>query len=218
MGVEISAGNSVTNCDVSGGYSGAGNIDMDPSLLAPGSGDFRPTIDSTNSIVDAGLYAGLTNDCTGRVRPIGAGYDMGAFEYHPGRDDTDGDGMADAWETARSLNPRSAADGALDSDGDGALNAAEYLADTNPHNSNHYFRLNDCYYNPIRPDRGIEAGFMSSTDRQYSLYTTLCPTNPTWVPVPGQIAVVGTGTYDGLADTNLTDGACFRVTVSPIAQ
>ncbi|MDX9971380.1 MAG: hypothetical protein RBU21_00175 [FCB group bacterium] len=41
--------------------------------------------------------------------------------------DSDNDGMADAWETARGLNPADAADGALDADGDGYTNVEEYL-------------------------------------------------------------------------------------------
>lgn len=41
--------------------------------------------------------------------------------------DTDGDGMPDVWETARSLNPNNAVDGATDSDSDGYTNLEEYL-------------------------------------------------------------------------------------------
>lgn len=41
--------------------------------------------------------------------------------------DTDGDGLPDAWESARGLNPRDARDGAADRDGDGYTNLEEYL-------------------------------------------------------------------------------------------
>lgn len=41
--------------------------------------------------------------------------------------DADGDGMPDAWEAARGLNPADAKDGALDRDGDGYTNLEEYL-------------------------------------------------------------------------------------------
>lgn len=44
--------------------------------------------------------------------------------------DTDGDGMDDAYEVANSLDPNNEADGALDKDGDGATNAEEYVAGT----------------------------------------------------------------------------------------
>jgi hypothetical protein len=41
--------------------------------------------------------------------------------------DTDGDGMPDAWETAKGLDANKAADGAQDRDGDGYTNVEEYL-------------------------------------------------------------------------------------------
>jgi pectate lyase len=41
--------------------------------------------------------------------------------------DSDGDGMADDWETQQGLNPASPADGPLDADGDGYTNVEEYL-------------------------------------------------------------------------------------------
>jgi hypothetical protein len=41
--------------------------------------------------------------------------------------DTDGDGIPDAWEKARKLNPRDAADASLDADHDGYTNIEEYI-------------------------------------------------------------------------------------------
>lgn len=46
--------------------------------------------------------------------------------------DTDGDGMPDAWETAKGLNPYNPDDGLADADGDGLANAQEYAAGTDP--------------------------------------------------------------------------------------
>lgn len=47
-------------------------------------------------------------------------------------DDTDHDGMPDAWETQYGLNPASAADAAGDLDGDALTNLREYQLGTNP--------------------------------------------------------------------------------------
>ena len=41
--------------------------------------------------------------------------------------DTDGDGMPNAWEIAKGLNPNNSSDGAIDRDGDGYTNLEEYL-------------------------------------------------------------------------------------------
>ena len=49
-----------------------------------------------------------------------------------GQEDSDGDGMPDAWEKLYGLNPNNAADAADDEDGDGLNNLYEYLSGTNP--------------------------------------------------------------------------------------
>jgi hypothetical protein len=47
--------------------------------------------------------------------------------------DSDNDGMPDAWETAHGLNPNNPADAGLDRDGDGYTNIEEYLNDLVAH-------------------------------------------------------------------------------------
>lgn len=80
------------------------------------------------------------------------------------------------------------------------------------------FRLNDCFYNPARPDRGVLVGFMSSTDRVYSLHSTTCLPHSTWAPVPRQTNVMGGGSYDDLYATNMPLTASFNVTIGVPAQ
>lgn len=47
-------------------------------------------------------------------------------------EDTDGDGVPDAWETANGLNPFDPDDASADADGDGLTNAQEFAAGTDP--------------------------------------------------------------------------------------
>ena len=52
--------------------------------------------------------------------------------YSDAYDDTDNDGMPDAWETLHGLNPGDPADASADPDGDGISNVREYELDLNP--------------------------------------------------------------------------------------
>jgi hypothetical protein len=65
---------------------------------------------------------------TGRVidspREVG-GYPM--LESGTAEQDSDHDGMPDAWEMERGLNPLDASDAGKDRDGDGYANLEEYL-------------------------------------------------------------------------------------------
>jgi len=66
--------------DISGGYSGEGNIDANPFFINPSAQDFR--ISSFSECVDAGTPEGAPNtDFEGDTRPWGEGYDIGADEY-----------------------------------------------------------------------------------------------------------------------------------------
>lgn len=50
-------------------------------------------------------------------------------------DDSDGDGMTDAYELAQGLDPQDASDADIDSDNDGLTNREEYIAQTDPNAS-----------------------------------------------------------------------------------
>jgi len=80
-GVEISLGNTVNFCDVDGGYVGAGNMDTAPMFRNPAALDYALTLGSP--CVDTGSACGVTHDCIGAPRPMGCGYDMGAYELDP---------------------------------------------------------------------------------------------------------------------------------------
>ena len=222
-GVEVSAAATVAFSDIEGGFLGTGNINVDPGFHDPAGLNFHLTLASIGDTSDTGCDIGLTNDCVFRTRPLSFGPDMGAFEYEPDRDDSDGDGIPDYWEIVHSMDPYDPADGPAHDDTDSVPNIDEYYADTDPQDETDYFVLNDCYYNPSRPDRGILVGFASSAERLYTLYYTEILTNDcVWATVPGQILQPGAGTeFDGLSDTNapgISTSRFYRVTVTPIPE
>jgi len=75
----------ITYSDVSGGYSGTGNIDADP-LFADAAGEDlslstdSPCIDTGTDTSDVS-YGGVTDDILTIFRPQGEAYDMGAYEF-----------------------------------------------------------------------------------------------------------------------------------------
>lgn len=122
----------VTHSCIQGGWSGTGNIDLDPMLASVADGDFRlqpgsPCIDAGNN---AALPAGITTDFAGLLRflddpaitdcqyaPDTCGeapvVDIGAYEYAWNGDD-DGDGIPNASDNCPFVpNPDQ-----LDTDGD----------------------------------------------------------------------------------------------------
>ena len=219
-GVQVSAAATVAFSDIEGGFAGTGNVNVDPGFHDPARLDFHLTLASIGDTSDTGIDAGLTNDCVFRTRPLSFGPDMGAYEYEPDWDDSDGDGIPDYWEILHSMDPFDPADGPAHDDTDGVPNIDEYYADTDPQDENDYFVLNDCYYNPSRPDRGIFVGFASSAARRYTLYyTEILSNNCVWTTIPDQILQPGAGTeFDGLSDTNapgISTSRFYRVSVSP---
>ena len=122
---------SITYSDIKGGWPGAGNIDADPlfvredDLLHTGEWNFHLYLASP--CVDSGTDAGIYTDLEGRVRPLMAGFDMGAYEY-PDCVDADMDdygepscGGYDCDDTNPSVNPgaQEVCDNGLDDDCDG---------------------------------------------------------------------------------------------------
>jgi formylglycine-generating enzyme required for sulfatase activity len=81
---------------------------------------------------------------TGTGKIIDSQQDVGGWpELDKGTpvEDTDGDGMPDAWEKEHGFDPNSAADGSADADGDGYTNVEEYLNGTDPHKAEENCRV-----------------------------------------------------------------------------
>jgi hypothetical protein len=138
----------VTFCDVMGGYSGNGNINLDPLFQAAGTGGLRllpgsPCLDRGSN---AAVPAGVAFDFDGQPRIVeadGDGFaevDMGAFEY--AFHDCDGNGVDDALQI--NANPAIDCDvngrpdacdlagGAADCDGNGALDGCDLAQGPSP--------------------------------------------------------------------------------------
>lgn len=83
-------------------------------------------------------------------------------------EDTDGDGMNDAWETANGLNPELADDANADPDFDGISNLGEFLAGTDPNDpsSNHQIQ------SLVVTDDSIAISFFATEGRTYQIETS----------------------------------------------
>ena len=68
-------------------------------------------------------------------------FDRVDLEVSVTSNDTDGDGLPDAWETQFGLNPNLAADALTDLDGDGLSNEEEFQAGTDPADDQSQFRI-----------------------------------------------------------------------------
>ena len=69
----------VTYCDVQGGYSGEGNIAVDPLFI--GGGDYH--LSGLSLCINAGISEEApVTDIEGIPRPQGFGHDMGSYEYY----------------------------------------------------------------------------------------------------------------------------------------
>ncbi len=75
-----------SNIKFTGVYTGVGNINADPRFVLPISYTAAPTttgnyhLRAGSPAIDHGTNAGVTTDLDGRKRPLGKGYDMGAYE------------------------------------------------------------------------------------------------------------------------------------------
>ncbi len=72
---------SIVYNDIEGGYPGEGNIDIDPLFVDPEAEDFHLT-GSSRCIDNGFMDASVNFDIDNETRPVGRGYDIGAYEYY----------------------------------------------------------------------------------------------------------------------------------------
>ena len=124
---------SLVGCKPPEGYRARGplaasNVNTTPSAVAEAAVLEKAGASKARDAVDQRIVAGI-RDRTGRL--IDSEKDVGGWPVLKGGvapADLDRDGMADAWERAKGLNPDDGADGAADRDGDGWTNLEAYLA------------------------------------------------------------------------------------------
>ena len=114
--------------------------------------------------------------------------------------DTDGDGIADAWELTHT-NSLSGFGAASDSDGDGVSDQNEYLADTNPIDAASKLVIPACSSPPGGTLPNVT--WSSVLTRQYQIQKTFDLGSPLWLDSGlGLIVPDGSSTTRSFSDTN----------------
>lgn len=111
---------------ISGGYAGAGNMDIPPRFRLPDPPG-QPSWDSPS--IDFCAHSVLIEDIEGQPRLQNTAFDAGAYEFGQ---DSDGGGLPDWYEDEYGLDPELPDDDAADTDEDGLNNLEEFRRGTNP--------------------------------------------------------------------------------------
>lgn len=205
------AGMSYRNCCTLPVY-GYSCVTNDPLFISRFTGNFR--IGFGSRCVDAGTNlsaSGVIGDIYGHSRPQDGNFDgtntfdIGATEYSPTTDDTDGDGLNDAAEfLTHHTSPTN-----VNTDGDAANDGEEVVADTDPLDPVSYFHI--VAVSNLQPAKAV--CFPSSSNRIYTLLWTTNLISGSWTNLPGATPATGNGHFFWLSDTNATSPRFYRVRV-----
>src|SRR5882724_1787559 len=132
---------------------------------------------------------------------------MDRFEFIP--NDTDGDGMPDAWELAHGLNPNDPTDAARDDDGDGFTNLQEYLAGTDPADPASSPRITAIAVT----GSNTLITFSTALDKSYAIDTASSLSPPNWTTLTQNVA--GTGNNLQITTTTNAPALYYRVRLLP---
>jgi hypothetical protein len=131
---------------------------------------------------------------------------MGAYEYMPQAEDSDGDQLTDADEVLLHFSSPTN----VNTDGDPVGDWEEAYADTSLTNPTSYFRISGISNDPMR------VYWQSSSNRLYSLYKNDHLATGVWQAVQGQTDIPGSGGTDYLNVTNASASPRFyRIHVLP---
>jgi hypothetical protein len=191
---------------------GPGMINADPLLVNVASTNFH--LRAGSPCIDAGTNLSLliSNDLEFVPRPLdgtgdgSAGFDIGAHEFLLPSADSNNDGIPDGWTWSFRLNPADPNTGAGNPDDDPHTTFQEWIADTDPTNAQSHLR--------IQTMRAGEVSFLSSSNRQYTLFHNTKNYYPVWNPVLGQQSIRGTGGLQTLSGPGGEPQRIYRVEVS----
>jgi hypothetical protein len=137
-----------------------------------------------------------------------ARFDLGAYEVLLPTADSNGDGIPDGWTLRYGFNPTEPGVGSGNPDGDPHTTYEEWVADTDPTNAASCLRVTGVSDGPP-----LSVQFLSSTNRQYTLFRTADVTGGGWTGVPGQTNLPGAGGPMTLSDTNAVPQSFYKVGV-----
>ena len=132
---------------------------------------------------------------------------MDRFEFIP--NDTDHDGMPDAWELAHGLNPSDPADAAHDDDGDGFSNLQEFLAGTDPADPASAPRITAISVTGTN----TLITFTTVLDKSYAIEAASSLSSSNWTTVTQNVA--GTGNNLQITTTTNAPALYYRVRLMP---
>ena len=159
--------------------------------------------DTTASVT--GLYAGVEGEGSFLVVDV----DDDNFGTYAG------DGLPDGWQVGYFGIGSLEAGPTNNVDTDPFDNMGEWIADTIPTDSNSFFFVTSIS-NAVPDD--MKVSFDSSSSRRYSLEVTtnlmVIDEHFSWVPVPGQENLLGTGSEYWMTDSNVPVAGHYRVTVA----
>jgi len=201
---------------------GPGNINVDPLFVNSAATNFQlransPCLDvGTNQTYSGSNFSQLVAfDFAGTPRPLDgdgdgvARFDIGAFELLRPESDSNGDGIPDGWCQRYGFNPLDDGVASGNPDNDAYNNFQEWLADTNPTNALSFFQIQT-----LTNRLAAQITLPSSSNRNYSLFYRSNISGGSWVAVPGQTGIPGTGGFLILQDTNTAFQRYYRVGVS----
>ena len=177
----------LTFSDVAGGWSGEGNLEVDPVFRDPAQSDFRLTASSPV------LGQGRDGADMGARLPVGSSLV-----------DTDADGLPDPWEELHGLDPVDSTDARTDADGDGLNNESEFVTGTDPRNADSTLRLE---LTSVTAE-GTRLEFDGVTGRTYRVDSSMGAGQAVWVPWTNLPPVTADGRVN-LLDPQTADEARY---------